>query len=129
MRPVSVFRGSQNEEIERSLCRRTSLRNQKPSTRNTYPLLSLRLAGVSPKAQSIPASADRTHFERFDLADQFVFFEARLKLWRESARFKQPNRLALTTPTFLDPHQPSHFCNYKPFSTSQIRAVCNLCKT
>jgi len=67
------------KEIERSLCRRTSLRNQRPSTRNTYPLLSLPLAGVSRKAQSIPASADRTHFERFDLADQFVSCEARLK--------------------------------------------------
>jgi hypothetical protein len=31
------------------------------------------------KVQSIPASADRTHFERFDLADQFVSCEARLK--------------------------------------------------
>jgi len=68
------------KEIEKRLCRRTSLRNQKPSTRNTYPLLSLRLAGVSRKAQSIPASADRTHFELFDLVDQFVSFAVRLKI-------------------------------------------------
>src|SRR6266446_9962879 len=66
--------------LEKHLCGRASLKNPKLSTRNTSLSLNSPLDGVSRKAQSTLANADRTHCTRFDSAGQYVFFAVRLKL-------------------------------------------------